>query len=85
MANHPKTLQAIFEKPTRSDISWREVEALFRSLGAQIAEGRGSRVRISLNGIRSVFHRPHPRKEASKACVRKVSEFLENAGVLPDV
>jgi hypothetical protein len=31
------TLKKIFEYPTRSDISWKEVEALFNALGAEIS------------------------------------------------
>jgi HicA toxin of bacterial toxin-antitoxin, len=84
MASHDKTLRAIFEKPTRADIAWREIEALFRHLGAEVVEGKGSRVRITLNGVPSVFHRPHPNKEASKPTVRSVRQFLANTGVRHD-
>jgi hypothetical protein len=85
MAQHEKTLQAIFDQPTRSDIAWRDIEALFKHLGASITEGKGSRVRVKLNWVGAVFHRPHPQKEAVKGSVRKVREFLETAGVSPDV
>lgn len=85
MAQHDKTLIAVFDQPTRSDIAWRDIEALFRRLGESVTEGSGSRVRVALNGVRAVFHRPHPQKEASKGCVRSVRQFLENAGVNPDV
>ena len=30
---------------------------------------RGSRVRIALNGVRAVFHRPHPQKETDRGAV----------------
>ena len=56
-------MEAIFEEPVRSDILWTDVEGLFNALGAEISEGRGSRVRIALKGMRAVFHRPHPTKE----------------------
>lgn len=46
-------------------------------------EGRGSRVRVELNGVVAVFHRPHPEKEASKGRVKAAREFLEKAGVEP--
>jgi hypothetical protein len=85
MAQHEKTLAAIFEKPVRADIAWRDIETMLRHLGAAIVEGKGSRVRVALNGVRAVFHRPHPRKEAVIGCVKKVRQFLENAGVHPDV
>lgn len=82
-SKHQKTLEAIFEKPERANIAWRDVEALFAALGAEISEGSGSRVRVALNNVRAVFHQPHPRKEASKAMVKSVRRFLEEAGVKP--
>jgi len=81
--NHQKTLEAIFEKPERANIPWRDIETLFSALGAEISEGSGSRARVALNKVRAVFHRPHPRKEASKAMVKSVRRFLEEAGVRP--
>lgn len=65
-AKHRVTLQAIFADPVRSNIVWRDVEMLLVACGAEITEGNGSRVRIALNGIRAVFHRPHPQKETDK-------------------
>ena len=80
---HRKTLEAIFEKPERANIAWRDVEALFIALGAEITEGNGSRVRVALKDVRAVFHRPHPRKETNKGAVKSVRRFLESAGVKP--
>lgn len=57
---HSITLEKIFEDPVRSDIVWSDVESLFMALGAEIKEGRGSRVRVFLKGVRAVFHRPQP-------------------------
>lgn len=48
-----------------------------------MSEGRGSRVRIALNGIRAVFHRPHPQKETDKGAVMSMRRFLVEAGVQP--
>lgn len=80
-ARHERTLAAVFEVPVRSDIEWTKVEGLLKRLGAQVTEGRGSRVRVSLGGVRAVFHRPHPRKEMDKGSVRSMKEFLTRAGV----
>ena len=80
---HRKTLEAIFEKPERANIAWRDVEALFIALGAEISEGSGSRVRVVLKDVRAVFHRPHPRKETNKGTVKSVRRFLGAAGVKP--
>ena len=37
---------------------------MFRALGAEIHERRGSSVIIKLNGEVETVHRPHPRPEA---------------------
>ena len=80
-AHHRKTLTLIFEKPERSDIGWRDIEALFVALGAEVSEGSGSRVRVALNGVRAVFHRPHPERVTDKGAVKSVRRFLSEAGV----
>lgn len=82
-SKHRKTLEAIFEKPERANILWRDIEALFLALGAEITEGNGSRLRVALNGSRAVFHRPHPRKETDKGTGKSVRRYLEAAGVKP--
>lgn len=78
-----QTLQWVFEKPTRSNVVWKDIESLLMALGAEISEGRGSRVRVALNEVRAVFHRPHPQKEADRGAVQSVRRFLEAAGVKP--
>jgi hypothetical protein len=78
---HEKTLRAIYADPIRADVSWMDVESLLVALGAEMSEGRGSRVRIALNGVRAVFHRPHPRKETDKGALRSMRRFLGEAGI----
>jgi hypothetical protein len=80
-SRHSRTLHAIQSDPVRTNIHWRDVEALLVTVGAEISEGRGSRIRVALHGVKAVLHRPHPEKELSKAMVRSVREFLSNAGV----
>ncbi len=82
-SKHQKTLEALFEKPEHANIAWRDIEALFIAIGAEIEEGSGSRVRVALKGTKAVFHRPHPRKEANKATVKSVRRFLEETGIRP--
>ena len=83
MSKHDKTLAAIFAEPTRANVKWKDVEALLESVGAELSEGDGSRVRVYLNGIRAVFHRPHPRPEMDRGALRSVRRFLSDAGVTP--
>jgi hypothetical protein len=78
---HRRTLTAVFEDPVRADVLWRDVESLLEALGGEISEGRGSRVRVALGGVRAVFHRPHPRKETDRGTLRSVRRLLVAAGV----
>jgi len=78
---HQKTLNSIFENPVRSDVLWKDIESLLIALNAEVSEGRGSRVRIYLNNIRAVFHRPHPRSETDKGALKSMRRFLIEAGV----
>jgi hypothetical protein len=78
---HRGTLLAIFADPVRSNIVWRDIELLFLACGAEITEGNGSRVRVALNDVRAVFHRPHPQKEADKGAVKSVRRFLLEAEI----
>lgn len=81
---HRRTLQAVFEEPVRANVAWADVEKLLRALGADVSEGRGSRVRIHLHGVRAVFHRPHPQKETNKGSLRSMRRFLQAAGIRPE-
>lgn len=78
-----KTLEQICTDPIRSDIRWNEIESLFLALGAEINESSGSRVRIHLNGVKAIFHRPHPERETNKYTIRDIREFLCKAGIEP--
>jgi hypothetical protein len=80
---HQRTLEAIYAQPVRANIAWKDIEGLLIALGAEITEGSGSRVRVALNEIRAVFHRPHPQKETDKGAVKSVRRFLKEAGIRP--
>jgi hypothetical protein len=82
-STHRRTLAAVFADPVRANILWSDIEALLAAAGAILSEGRGSRVRVSLNGVDAVFHRPHPRRETDRGAVRSVRRFLREAGVVP--
>lgn len=73
---HLKTYASIYAEPIRSNIVWDDIEALFVSLGAEISEGRGSRIRVKIEEVRMVFHRPHPKKECDKGALKSVRRFL---------
>ena len=81
---HARTLEAVFANPVRANVLWADVQSLFVAMGAEISEGRGSRVRVSLDGVDAVFHRPHPQKETDKGALKSVRRFLTEAGHAPD-
>lgn len=78
---HQKLLQQIFQQPVQAGIAWKDIEAMLKALGAEISEGSDSRVRIALNDVRAVFHRPHPHKETDKGAVVSMRRFLKEAGI----
>jgi len=80
---HRKTLLEIFSRPVPETLEWARIETLFAALGAQIIEGRGSRVSFVIHDSKADFHRPHPGKEAKRYQVRAAREFLEKIGVIP--
>ncbi len=76
-------LELIFTSPIPATIAWKDIESLFIALDADVTQGRGSRVRVNLNGVRAVFHEPHPEKETDKGAVKSVRDFLMEAGIEP--
>ena len=78
-----KTLTSIFRHPTSGNIPWRDVEALFVDLGAEVSEREGSRIGVRLFGERREFHRPHPGPDTDKGAVASIRDWLKRNGVEP--
>ena len=76
-----KTLELIFTDPIPANILWNDIESLFVALGADVSQGKGSRVRVKLDNVKAVFYEPHPEKEIDKGAVKSVREFLIKAGI----
>lgn len=72
-----KTLDLINARPASGNIHWSDIESLFKSLGAEISEAEGSRVRVFLFNEIRVFHRPHPRPTTDKGAVESIRKWLE--------
>ncbi|MDI6026475.1 type II toxin-antitoxin system HicA family toxin [Corticibacterium sp. UT-5YL-CI-8] len=64
-------------------IRWRDIEAMLISLGAEMSEGSGSRVRFTIGEQTLFVHRPHPSPDAKRWVVRDVRQFLKNVGITP--
>lgn len=89
VARGNRTIVRIFERPTRSDVRWSEIESLVRRLGGTIKNGKGSRRRIVLPGIApgdkviGLLHEPHPQPECTEGAVEDFRDTLANAGYKP--
>lgn len=80
---HSATMRLIFARPVSGSVKWKDVEALFEALGAEITERAGSRVGVFLFGEILVFHRPHPTPDTDKGAVAGIRKWLESHGVNP--
>jgi hypothetical protein len=81
--SHERTLEQLWAHPVSANLAWKDIEALFRALGADISEREGSRVAVVLFGEVKVFHRPHPSPHTDKGAVASVRRWLEQHGVKP--
>ncbi|MBF0371656.1 MAG: hexulose-6-phosphate synthase [Magnetococcales bacterium] len=90
MAQKPKLnnkqkriLQAIFDLQT--NIHWNDIESLLQACGADLKEGRGSRIRVKIFGAHAVFHRPHGKGDGGtdKGRVADVKNLLINVDIKP--
>ena len=80
---YQRTLALIFARPTSANVQWRDIEAMFQELGAEVSEREGSRVAVVLYGEVRVFHRPHPSPNTDKGAVASIRKGLEQLGVEP--
>lgn len=80
---HQRTLELIFARPVSGNIQWKDIEALFVELGAEISEREGSRVGVRLFNERRVFHRPHPSPNTDKGAIASIRAWLASNGVKP--
>ena len=80
---HQRTLQLVFSRPVSGSVKWRDIEALFVALGAEVSEREGSRLGVKLLGDRRVFHRPHPSPDTDKAAVESIRKWFDTNGIKP--
>ena len=80
---HQRTLEQVFARPTSGNVQWRDIEALFVEMGADLSKREGSRVAVVLFGEVRVFHRPHPSANTDKGAVASIRKWCEQQGVEP--
>jgi len=82
-AEAPENASQIYYRPTSGNIPWKDIESLFRALGADVSERAGSRVAVVLFDEVHVFHRPHPSPNTDKGAIASIRKWLELYEVKP--
>ena len=80
---HQKTLEQYYLRPISGTTLWKDIEALFKALGADVSERAGSRVAVVLFDEVRVFHRPHPSPNTDKGAINSIRKWLEDNEVKP--
>jgi HicA toxin of bacterial toxin-antitoxin, len=80
---HEALLRTVFHDPISGNIHWREIESLLGHLGADVEPLSGARIRVKLNGVEGILHRPHHGNTLDKSSVRHLREYLAHARCTP--
>jgi hypothetical protein len=80
---HAQLLRTLFHDPISGNIHWREVESLLNHLNADIESLSGARIRVKINRMEGILHRPHHGNTLDRNAVQHLREFLGRAGVTP--
>lgn len=78
---HRKVLHALFAHPVSANIHFRDVESVFKELGAELGHSGNGRLTVRLSGHSAAFHaggHSVPKEE-----VAQIRKFLETCGVEP--
>lgn len=82
---HAHLVQTLFHDPISGNIHWRDVESLLAHLGAEVELLSGARLRVRLNDMEGVLHRPHHSNVLDRQDVKHLREYLARAGVTPSL
>jgi hypothetical protein len=80
---HANLLRTVFHDPPSGNVHWRDIEALLKHVGAALEPISGARIRVHLNKMEAVLHRPHHSNTLDASALLHVREFLARAGVTP--
>lgn len=81
--HHAQLIRSIFHDPPSHNTHWRDVESLLRHVGAELESLSGARVRMRLNRMEGILHRPHHGNALDANGIVHLREFLARAGITP--
>jgi hypothetical protein len=80
---HANVIRQIFRDPPSGNVHWRDIESLLRHVDAALEPISGARIRVKLNRMEGILHRPHHSNVLTVSALMHVREFLARAGVTP--
>jgi hypothetical protein len=81
--HHANLIRTIFHDPPSHNVHWRDIESLLKHVGAAIEPLSGARVRVQIERVEGVLHRPHHSNVIGTSTLLQVREILGRAGVTP--
>ena len=81
--HHVNLIRSIFHDPPSANLHWRDVESLLRHVGASMEPLSGARIRVTLNRMEEVLHRPHHGNTLEPKSLLHLRAFLARSGVTP--
>ena len=81
--HHANLIRSIFHDPPSGNLHWRDIESLLRHVGAALEPLSGARIRVTLNRMEEVVHRPHHSNVLDSKSILHLRAFLARAGVTP--
>jgi len=82
---HANLIRSIFHDPPSGNLHWRDAEALLKHVGASLEPLSGARVRVKLNRMEGILHRPHHSNVLDSSGLLHLRDFLARAGVTPSL
>ncbi len=83
--HHANLIRSLFHDSPSANVHWSEVESLLKHVGAAWEPISGARVRVKLNRMQDVLHRPHHRNALDASALLHLRGFLARAGVTPSL
>jgi hypothetical protein len=81
--HHAHLIRTIFIDPPHHNLHWREIESLLKHVGASLEPLSGARIRVTLNRMEEIVHRPHHSSTMNAQSILHLRAFLARAGVTP--
>lgn len=79
---HRKILHALFAHPVSANITMRDIEAVFRELGAELGHTHAGKLVVEIDGHKVSFHSAH--HTVPKDEVQQIRRFLEARDIVPE-